>query len=501
MKTISQFNKKRGRARLVENLDSCAERRAPRAAQRARERRVAARGFRPIDCSAMCSSSRPPIDTAPPSQALEVSAGCELLPRRAPEGGRAAWLRVCAAAFAFSGTVGIQYAFSLLYGELLAEFDAREEEIALIGSLALTVVMASAPATGAIIGRFGARRTCATGGVLAALGLCASAAATRPWHLYVTFGLVTGLGHSFSSIAPVFVLSAWFDKRFALAMGIANTGTAFAPLVLGPAAPAIFAAVGWRSALLGLALIDGCLLCGASLVLTPPGASSGRAPAKPPHTLAMLLRLLCRREVLGVAATLFVYGLGVWVPIEYMVRLGLERGLSKEHASQLLVFLALGNATMRIPAGAAADRFGRLETFGVLVLAYSAVDLYCGSVSPAEGSSHAFLMWFAYFCGGLTGGCNVLTNALPMDLMPKEEAVQSLMLCLPFFGLGVLIGPVAAGSVVEASGSLTLAVRAAGFLLLFAAVGSYGLKRRQSTIRAGESRAGLETRTATSCGE
>ena len=80
------------------------------------------------------------------------------------------------------------------------------------------------------------------------------------WQLYLTFSAIAGFGHSLSSFAALSLMPLWFDSRLGLAVGIANSATALAPLLVGPLAPSILQSIGWRRALLCLALIDGVVL-------------------------------------------------------------------------------------------------------------------------------------------------------------------------------------------------------------------------------------------------
>jgi MFS family permease len=452
----------------------------------------------------------------------------QLLPRQVPDGGIQAWLRVGAYSVCCFGTIGVQYVFGLLYDVLLDDMpDAPQEQIALIGSLSMFTMLCSSPIAGLLCERFGLRRTCAAGGVLAALGCLLSAFATAPWHLHLTFGLVVGFGHSLAAMAPLILTSLWFDRRMGLALGVANSGSAMSPLLLGPIAPTLLARVGWRHALLGLACVEIALLLSAASCLTPPpssavaarsGSASGSSPTPPTPARAMprhstpLSRLVRRKEILCIGLTLFTYGIACWVPVVHLVRLGVDWGLSRAEASRLLSFLALGNCTLRVPAGLLADRFGRTRTFCALVAFYAILDLAVAAVGDAapratslspplnavtNGSltstptSATMLPVFSFCAGGLTGGCNVLAATLTADLLPHADAQRGTTLVFPLFGLGLMLGPVAAGVIHRSAESYAKAIGAAGVALALASAMAGGLvlvaavRWRASRLRAG----------------
>ena len=55
----------------------------------------------------------------------------------------------------------------------------------------------------------------------------------------------------------------------------------------------------------------------------------------------------------------------------HLVRLGLDRGLSRREAEGLLRWLGVGALTARVPVGALADAFGRRRVFSACCLAYA----------------------------------------------------------------------------------------------------------------------------------
>mmetsp|Transcript_84084 Transcript_84084/g.167827 ORF Transcript_84084/g.167827 Transcript_84084/m.167827 type:complete len:480 (-) Transcript_84084:69-1508(-) len=407
----------------------------------------------------------------------EGEGSTSLLPRRAPNGGAAAWARVAAYGSCCLGTLGIQYCFGLLYVELTEALHASQEEIALVGSLSMFLLLLLAPVAKSVVGIIGARMTAFVGGVLASCGFALSAAAVHPWQLCLSYGILVGCGHSLASFAPLSLMSIWFDSRLGLAIASANTATAFAPLVLGPVGPQLLLAIGWRAAFLYLAMFDLCLIGGASVLLTPPATadilrSTTNHATRPPASAVVheLCCMMLKPRVALLGLILLVYGSAAWVPIVHIVKLGLEQSLSKEEASRLLTFLALGNGTLRIPAGYLGDKCGRSVTFCVLVASYAALDVAC-SFHSAAAASRTFLPGFAYLAGGLTGGLNVLATTLPYDVgLPCAEADLALPLQMPWFGLGIAVGPVAAAAAQSETGNYKAALLGAGGLLFVASI-------------------------------
>ena len=84
-----------------------------------------------------------------------------------------------------------------------------------------------------------------TGGFLYGLGIfLASFSADRLWWLYLSYGVIGGIGLGFSYIVPVSVLVKWFPDRRGLITGIAVGGFGAGALVTAPVATRLIQNVG-----------------------------------------------------------------------------------------------------------------------------------------------------------------------------------------------------------------------------------------------------------------
>lgn len=407
-----------------------------------------------------------------------------LLAPAVPNGGFAAWLRVAAYGLAGTSTLGMHYLFGALYVALLDDLEEPfPGALALVGSIAIAVFTNLAPLVAVLSGRFGARKTALLGAAIQGGGLALSACGSSAWALYGTFAIV-GLGQSLAFFSAVLLMIEWFDTRLNRVHALANSLAATTTLFLGPPAHDVLAAIGWRSTLLCLALLTTTLLASAALVLTPPQSGRPKSRAgEPPVRWGTLLR---SRIVLWLAACVLCYGLGGWLVVVHIVRLGLERGLSTAGASRLLLFVGLGNCSMRVPVGWAADRIGKLPAHASSTLLLSLLNLLCALPLPLARDA-AFLGAYAFLAGGLIGGINSLNNGLAVGLLqlPQARVAVSLLMCP--FGIGMMLGPVVAGALHDASGSYTLPLLYGAACLAASssgvAVGAFCFRRQLAAAR------------------
>ena len=188
-----------------------------------------------------------------------------------PDGGVSAWLRVLAYAIICITTLGVQYAFSPLYALLLVELGSPPAETAFVGSLSTGLMDGCGALSGIALERFGYRKTCIMGALMASSGMAIASVCTELWQLYLSYGVLLGIGSSLAFFAPIVIINYWFSRRLSLAHAFANMASATLSLIFGPTATAIFESIGRRNAMLGLAAIMlVLLLSAASLLTTPP---------------------------------------------------------------------------------------------------------------------------------------------------------------------------------------------------------------------------------------
>ena len=114
------------------------------------------------------------------------------------------------------------------------------------------------PITSALCDRFGCRIVSFAGALLSVLGLFLTSFIQEVNKMYVTYGLVWGLGSSFAFVSSIVILGQYFDRKLALANGIATSGSGVGSLVAGPVINYLLQAVGWKNSmriLSGFALV------------------------------------------------------------------------------------------------------------------------------------------------------------------------------------------------------------------------------------------------------
>ncbi|CAH1782265.1 unnamed protein product, partial [Owenia fusiformis] len=128
--------------------------------------------------------------------------------------------------------VGIGKSFGILFIPFAEKFGSSSRETAWITALMAFVALSGGPCANSLSVRYSSRKVVFIGGLLAALGCVLSAFATRIWHLYITYGVISGIGSSLAYAPSIVLVGQYFDKRRALANGLAISGAGVGTFVM-----------------------------------------------------------------------------------------------------------------------------------------------------------------------------------------------------------------------------------------------------------------------------
>jgi OFA family oxalate/formate antiporter-like MFS transporter len=154
--------------------------------------------------------------------------------------------------------LGAVYAWSVFRAPLVKQFGWSISEVTLTFTISIFVLGLAAFFGGLWLNRKGPRVVAITGGMLYGLGVfLASFSANKLWWLYLSYGLIGGIGLGLSYIVPVAVLVKWFPDRRGLITGVAVGGFGAGALITAPVATRLIQSVGVLStfAYLGIAYL------------------------------------------------------------------------------------------------------------------------------------------------------------------------------------------------------------------------------------------------------
>ncbi len=189
------------------------------------------------------------------------------------------WIVLFGAWLAMGGANLGTSAFNALQPAMLKELGWTRETISLAYTLNFAVLALMGPVVGLILDRIGVRRILLLGGIVALVALGLVGFTRKPWHLYLTYGVLLpiGVGLSFS-LPNVVTVRRWFSKRAGLAMALLLTGSLIGVLFAAPLSSALAASYGWRLTYFLVGIIGFALVVTGALLVRQDPESMGLYP-------------------------------------------------------------------------------------------------------------------------------------------------------------------------------------------------------------------------------
>ena len=292
---------------------------------------------------------------------------------------------------------GVLYAWSILKSPLTSEFGWGASQLALNFTLAMSFFCIGGLFGAQISKRLGHRIALIIAGILSASGfiITASLHDSSVVMLYVSYGVLAGMGIGIAYNVLIATVSAWFPDKKGLCSGCLMMGFGASALILGNIANKLFnSAFGWRSTyvLLGIALcvimtISAFLLQKPSQETIFPKQNSKSAKTEDFEQQDFTsIQMLARPSFwLAFICISFLAAVGSSV-ISFAKDLALSVKAPESLAVSLVGVLSVCNGLGRIITGALFDTLGRRKTMicaNILTIGASTVTLlavYLGSL-------------------------------------------------------------------------------------------------------------------------
>jgi OFA family oxalate/formate antiporter-like MFS transporter len=353
--------------------------------------------------------------------------------------------------------LGAVYAWSVFRTPLAKQFGWSIPEVTLTFTITIFILGVAAFPGGLWLNRKGPRIVAITGGVLYGTGVFLASFTDRLWWLYLTYGVIGGIGLGFGYIVPVAVLVKWFPDRRGLITGIAVGGFGAGALVTAPVATRLIQSVGVLQtfAYLGVAYFVVVPAAGFFMRNPPPGwtpdgwtpvASQVSQRSARDYTLGEALRT---RQWWTLWLILFLnVSAGISLISQQAPMFQELAGVSALAAANMVGIVSIGNALGRPFWASLSDVITRKATFVTLFLLQVALFWMLPNVSSATLlTAVAFVI---LMCFG--GGFGTMPAAVADYFGPKNVGpIYGLMLTA--WGFASVFGPLLMARMRETTGS------------------------------------------------
>jgi MFS family permease len=284
------------------------------------------------------------------------------------------------------------YTLGLFIKPLNQEFGWDRASISAAGGVAAICSAITIPFVGSLIDRWGVRTVLLPIVVLCAASIALIALTSGSIVVYLLLFAITGvLGSGQGPLGYAKVVSAWFDDRRGLALGITMSGIGLGAALIPQYAQFLIGTLGFRAAYAGLGLLT-LMVAFPAVFLFIREPAKARTVASQSSAQEYRLPDLEVREVLGgrrfwlIACALLLVSTVTQGLVVHTVPLLTDKGYSPETAAALMIAVGLSTMAGRLLSGYLVDRiFAPFVAAFFFVLPCLGVYLLESTISPVAG--------------------------------------------------------------------------------------------------------------------
>ncbi|KAI9306651.1 major facilitator superfamily domain-containing protein [Cunninghamella echinulata] len=332
--------------------------------------------------------------------AINETTSIEIERLRPPDGGKG-WFVVLGSFLALFSIFGNTYSFGLFLNYYNKKvFIDQMNVLSWIGSICVALFFILGPINQIVISKMGYRNMLIVGTILCTAALILASFATQVWHVFLTQGVLYGLGGSFIWFPSIGSVQMWFSERRGLAVGIAMGGSGIGGLVISNICQAIIntPSLGYRWALRIDGIICFVFLSIASFLIRPLGTAAQTGGSQQNKIINWYLfknPQFCTLFAVGLITTFGYMSPSMLLPSNANVM-----GLNPWIGANLSAILSGINAAARIFTGYMGDKIGRFNSLYICALGAGLSCLTVWMNVHNEATLWAFAVLYGIFSGG-----------------------------------------------------------------------------------------------------
>jgi OFA family oxalate/formate antiporter-like MFS transporter len=306
--------------------------------------------------------------------------------------------------------LGIIYSWSVFVAPLEKAFGWKRDATSLVYVVSICCFVIGSILSGPLIQRFATRTVIVISAAMLSSGFFMSSRVHSVWHLYLSYGVLCGLGIGVAYTAVLFAVMGRYGDKPGLASGVLLMGFGLGGFILGPAVTAvIYGPVGWRATYVLLGFVFGAVLTAGSFFVSLPPAPGAAAPGPSSSTAdfspGRVIRSRSYRWYLSWVVLVATNGMAV---LSMGAPLALDIGASPMGAAVAAGVLSMGNGMGRLLFGHLFDRHGRPAAMLTASVFFAAAAV---GVLTAYSRSSYLLLLAAFLATGISYGSTPILNS------------------------------------------------------------------------------------------
>lgn len=357
-----------------------------------------------------------------------------------PDGGTTAWVQVALTHLVFFNTWGVTNSFGVFQSYYTEKFNSTQSKVSIIGSVQVCFLfLAGIPAGRATdAGHF--RVTFGLGVLLQLAGLFMTSLGTKYWHILLSQAICLGLGNGLTFCPSLALLSSYFARRRAFAVGLAAAGAATGGLVYPVVVNQLLfhrdVDFGWTVRALGFIMLGTYVPCLLWFRTRLPPRSSG--PLIDPSALR-------EKPFLFFTASMFLNFWGLYFAFFYLGSFAKEKLHMSESINLLMILNGVG-VIGRILPNLMGDRCtGMLNTL-IPISFIASLLVYCWAAIHSVAGLYVFAVIYGLFAASLQALFPAVATTMTPD--PSRTGTRVGMI-FSTVSIATLTGPIICGALVQ----------------------------------------------------
>lgn len=173
--------------------------------------------------------------------------------------------------------LGVVYAWSVFAGPMEKEFGWQRSQTSMAFSICMSMFCLGGLISGLLQKRFSSRIALWGCALAMGTGFCLASRATSLTALYLTYGLLVGLGVGLAYNAVLSTVLRWFPERTGFMSGLLMMAFGLGGMVLGASGSLLVKAIGWRLTFLAFGVVFPVVTVLGSMLMAPPKTGQLRA--------------------------------------------------------------------------------------------------------------------------------------------------------------------------------------------------------------------------------
>ncbi|XP_033726566.1 LOW QUALITY PROTEIN: monocarboxylate transporter 12-B-like [Pecten maximus] len=372
---------------------------------------------------------------------------------------------------------GICFTFGTFLEHFLKYFGGSNGKTQLLSSMISGTYLSMGLVSGALTDRFGCRRLAIVGLIVASVGLFLSTFSPNLDVMILLYGIVSGAGFGLVYTPSVVIVGHYFNKRRALATGIAVCGSGIGGFVFAPLSVLLIETYAWKGALwiLSAIVLNGVIFAAFYRPLpSPPNTSAFASSTDTEIDLRDNSR--CKQLVFAFKQTFnltllksptfalysfsgFLVCTGFYIPFNFLPVFASDLNLSAREGAILISVMGIFNTVSRVLVGLLTD-----QSWANCILINSTM-LFIGGIATCFVpicTTYAILIAYAALFGTTVGTFVALKSIILVELKGDKWLSKTLGLVNFMISISVFIGSPVAGALSDLTESYDAAFYFAG---------------------------------------